>query len=691
MRAHTLSDLLKAGDRVAVSNLTGREAREVSVASQQFCGNVVGGWALGKGGQQIELPGGSAIPVFATVAELFEQLPPDRQPNKVVVYSPPSAVYGEVKETVDHARGRVETVVVVTEHVSVEVSAKIATLCAPAKIDVLGCNSLGVLNAHDAVRMGAVGGDSPAESFRPGCVAILSNSGAMVNTMASYLQSAGLGVSVGVSTGKDVLILTPLKALLELARHDERTRMVVAYVEPGGLYEKQAIELLAATDYPKPLVVYVTGEILAQRELPLGHAGAVVEGGQTTAAAKQALFDDYFGIAPFDPTARYRKSDKLAAALRRGIRIRTLHHLPAAAKLVCDKVGLPRDFQPARSLRLNPWFLDYRQLGRRLPSEVVLTPGTIPSPYHAQVEHQRRQTLGAVPPRRSMRKASYASSNDGRTTRLYGHPIEGLMEAGAFVSAVMLAWTGRGVPDWQADLLGRCLIASLSNGPGTISAQGTKLSTSAGNAPNTAMIAALACVGDVHGGNGRRGVDYLLRVFGEVGLADPWAPEPGVDLPSIVQQQAARFAQQRAAAKEAGRDYDRIPCLGHPVFRDQPVNYDPRERVIARAIEAGGRRNVFLDFYHGLAAAIKTAGIARNVWAVNLDGAIAAVTLGVCWPALADKQMSVPRVRDIAFLIFALGRAAGAAGEYLDHQDHGTPMDMRVPPDECVALTRPKD
>ena len=64
MRAKRLSDLLKAGDRVAVSNITGREAGAVTVASQRYCGNIVGGWALGKGGQALEVPGGEPIPVF---------------------------------------------------------------------------------------------------------------------------------------------------------------------------------------------------------------------------------------------------------------------------------------------------------------------------------------------------------------------------------------------------------------------------------------------------------------------------------------------------------------------------------------------------------------------------------------------------------------------------------------------------
>ena len=64
MIAKTLSDLLKKGDRVAVSNITGREASKVSVISQQYCGNVVAGWALGKAGQTISVPGGKDIPVL---------------------------------------------------------------------------------------------------------------------------------------------------------------------------------------------------------------------------------------------------------------------------------------------------------------------------------------------------------------------------------------------------------------------------------------------------------------------------------------------------------------------------------------------------------------------------------------------------------------------------------------------------
>lgn len=692
MRATTLAGLLKPGDRVAVSNITGREAAAVTAASQKYCGNIVGGWALGKGGRTIEVRGGEPIPVFSTAQDLVKKLPRELLPNKVVVYSPPSAVYGEVKGIVECGEEVVETLFVITEHVSVEVTAKVAAISSEANIDVLGCNTLGMISTHDRVRVGAVGGDRPDESFRPGSAAILSNSGNMVNTMASYLQSAGLGTSYGVSTGKDVLILLPLKDLLQLARNDERTKLIVLYVEPGGLYEREAVEMLAETEYPKPVIVYVTGEVLGGRELSLGHAGAVVEGGETTAAAKMKSFDEYFGTGPFNPGAKREKSPERSASLRKGIRVTTLHHLPAAAALVCEALGIQRDFRPTKPLALNPWFLSFGKLGKRLPSGLLLHRGTIPETYASQAAALSGETLGARLPRRDMRGASHASSSDGAVTRVYGRPMEREMRTGSFARALILAWTGEEPKrEFEAALLEKCLIASLTNGPGTISAQGAKLSASAGNPPNAAMIATLACIGDVHGGNGRRGVEYLLRVFKGVELEDPYDPEHGVDLEGLVNKEVERFGKVRGAAKEAGADYERIPCLGHPVFRGGPVNRDPRERVVAEYLEEKGLGLVFLDFYHMLARRLKEVGIARNVWAVNLDGAIASVTLGICWGPLRQKRMTVRRASDIAFLVFALGRAAGGAAEFLDHQDFGSPMDMRVPVGECTALTRPKE
>ncbi len=692
MRAKQLSDLLQKGDLVVVSNITGRESSKVSITSQRYCANIVGGWALGKGGMTLECEQGKTIPVYATFSELLHSLPKKQRPNKAIVYSPPDAVYGEIKELVSYGKKTIKTIFIITEHVSIEVTAKIASLAREADIDIIGCNTLGMINTYDGVRVGAVGGDTPSESFKKGGATIISNSGNMVTTLATYLLSAGIGTAYGISTGKDVLILTPLKDLLELAERDTRTKLLVLYVEPGGLYEKEAIAMMRQRNFSKPIVVYVAGKILESQNVSLGHAGAVVEGVGTTASDKMKLFDDYFKSEPFDPGKRYEMSGKLRQTLQRGIRIQTLHDLPHAASLIFRCREWERDFIPHKTLQLNPWFVNFGELGKKLPTSLILPPGIIIEPYAAQFSKLAETKLGKMVTQRSMRDASYASGNNGQAASIYGYALTDLMQYASFGESLILQWTGE-LPQhtFEPKLAELCLIASLTNGPGTISAQGAKLSASAGNQPHTGMIAALASIGRVHGGNGSEAIEYLIKVFGKTNLISPYYTNlPEIDIEKLVQQEAFSFKNAKNVAQESGTSYAKIPCLGHPVFKDKEVNFDPREEIIHAFLRSQKINNVFLEFYRRLAQTLKNTGATSRVLAVNVDAAIACVWLAICWKALKDKRITLQRVINIPLAAFALGRAAGAAGEFMDHQDYGSDMDMRVPPAECEILTKPR-
>jgi succinyl-CoA synthetase alpha subunit/citrate synthase len=692
MIATTLSSLLNKGDRVAVSNVTGREAMKVSMVSQQYCDNIVGGWALGKEHEVIKVPGGRDIPVFGQFDDLLKAFPTRERPNKVIVYSPPDAVYGDVKEVVENGEGIVETIFVITEHVSVEVTAKLKRLCDLAHMDIIGCNTLGVINAHAGVRVGAVGGDTPRESFIPGSATIISNSGNLVTTIAYYLQSAGLGVSFGISTGKDPLILTPLKDFLLLAERDKRTEIVVLYVEPGGSYEKDAVEFMTQRKYAKPLLVFVAGAFADGRNVSLGHAGVVVDGRCTSASDKMRLFDEYFDIPAFDP-AKPKIARKNLAGAKRGIRTTTLHALVPAAKILMEALGIKPDFKPMRPLALNPWIVELGPLAKKLPKRLALQPGAIPSPFGELLARQLKGSLGRLVTRQSMRHASHASSNDGATPRIYGYSLPALMQLPAsFAHSVLLAWLGSPpAHDFETRLFEMCLTASITNGPGTISAQGAKLAASAGNEPNTAMMATLGSIGSVHGGNGKDAARFLIRIFGDTGLTDPYDGKQAPDLDKLAQTYVADYARRKSEAKDAGVDIEKVPCLGHPVFNQEAVNYDPRERVISRYLEEQGLYNVFLDFYHRLTRELMNQGVTTKVHAVNVDAVLACVCLGLAWPLLVEKKITVDRVMDLPFITFALGRVAGGAAEYLDHRESGTDMDMRVPVSECKALTRPRD
>jgi succinyl-CoA synthetase alpha subunit/citrate synthase len=685
MRAKKLTDLLKKGDRVAVSNITGREASKVSVESQKYCANIIGGWALGKGAQTVDTPNGP-IPVYSTFEELMQKTPLQSRPNKIIIYSPPQAVYGEIKEVLLHGAKIVETIFVITEHVSIEVTAKINQLCKEKNVDIIGCNTLGIINVHDGVRVGAVGGDMPEETFLPGSISVISNSGNMVNTISSYVQSAGMGTAFGISTGKDTLILTPLKELLPLVDKDENTKILVLYVEPGGVYEHEALQLMAK-GFSKPVVVYVAGRIAEKYNVSLGHAGAVVEGKFTSASGKMKEFDDYFGIEPFDPHKSYKKSQELSEHLTRGIRVNTLHDIPKAVDLIVTTLSFKRDLSSVKPLKVNPWFVDLGKLGKKIPSQLSLAAGIIPEPYEDQLKGHMQKKFGMEVSKIDMRSASHASSNDGVTPRVYGWSLMDIMKQHSLVSAIVLYWTGAFPKDeFEEKIAEMTIIASLTNGPGTISAQGAKLAASAGNTPNTAMIGTLAAMGSVHGGNGSKAVKFLLRVFEGIEFSDPYDAE--LDVKAIAIKAAADFKKRKMAAKDASLEYERIPCLGHPVFKNDAVNYDPREQVIYHYMKEQGRMNIFLQFYHYLVQAMKDNGAMTKVLAVNVDAALACVWLGLCWSRLIENNMTRQRVIDIPFVAFALGRVAGGAGEYLDHHDYGKEMDMRVPVSECKNLTR---
>jgi citrate synthase len=341
-------------------------------------------------------------------------------------------------------------------------------------------------------------------------------------------------------------------------------------------------------------------------------------------------------------------------------------------------------------MKLNPWFANIGELGKKLPAVLVPAPGKIPEPFKTQFDRILQASLGFMPARRTMRNQSHASSNDGRVTRIYGRDVMDLMRNRSFAEALILYWTGEEpARPFEPRLVEMSLMAALTNGPGTLSAQAAKMSASAGNSPHTAMIATLATVGTDHGGNGREAVKYLADLFRPTPMNDPYDPNHGLDLRAMAMQTATAFKQAKDASKDAGVNYARIPCLGHPVFHDQDVNYDPRERAIWAYLESEGIYNIFLHFYHELAGALREVGVSRKVWAVNVDAAIASVWLGIAWPKLRQGRMTFERAADLAFLGFALGRAAGGAGEFLDHRDYGLPLDMRVPVEECKSLTPP--
>ena len=150
--------------------------------------------------------------------------------------------------------------------------------------------------------------------------------------------------------------------------------------------------------------------------------------------------------------------------------------------------------------------------------------------------------------------------------------------------------------------------------------------------------------GYAHGGNGYEGIAFLIEQFGDVGLSDPADPAHGVDLEALAAKCAAAYGQYKADKKSAGSlDIQKIPGVNHPVFKDKPVNYDPREVFVRDLFAQRGEYNVFHEFYHTLVEALFEAGVSRNVYCVNIDAVIAALLLKMLWRPYRDGSLAGER------------------------------------------------
>src|SRR5260221_11113233 len=108
------------------------------------------------------------------------------------------------------------------------------------------------------------------------------------------------------------------------------------------------------------------------------------------------------------------------------------------------------------------------------------------------------------------------------------------------------------------------------------------------------MMGFLTHSGYSHGGNGYEGIAFLLDAFAGAELANPGDPGHALDLKKMATDFAIRYRAERVAAKEAGDAEPRaIPGVNHPIFRGEMINFDPRERLIARTTEQQGEYNIF--------------------------------------------------------------------------------------------------
>lgn len=407
---HSLEELVTKNNRVCVINILGSESRKVTPVSHEYSfGNIVAGVQYGRRGE-LETKLGN-IPIFRSIRDVKEH---GINFDIGVVYLPPSAVSQAVAELVNY-NPNLKRIVVITEKVASRDSRNIRMICQEAGVDLIGANCLGVANVWDHVRVGgALGGDNPEESLKKGSIAIHSNSGNFTTTIAQYLSTKGFGLSTVVSSGKDIYIHFALPEFLYAAQNDPRTKAVVVYVEPGGYYEKQALDWIQERrfGFSKPIIACVTGRWKKDINRAVGHAGALAGSGDD-AIAKEEWFDSYFEVGVFDPS-----KPKVS---KKGVRVSSIQHIPEAVQAVFEKIGESPDFAAHGDLSLKPWLGD---ANFKLPPELDIPITEAMEPYNIQIKEINKQ-VGAHYLRQNMQDKSGASRMDPKTqiSELHGKTV----------------------------------------------------------------------------------------------------------------------------------------------------------------------------------------------------------------------------------------------------------------------------
>ena len=264
----------------------------------------------------------------------------------------------------------------------------------------------------------------------------------------------------------------------------------------------------------------------------------------------------------------------------------------------------------------------------------------------------------------------------------------------SMADVLFLALTGKKPTQSEARPLQILIGLLISNGPGSISAQGAKGAVAADGPQtpsrvqiNKAMVGFLSHSGYSHGGNGFEGMAFLLEQFKDADLRDPTDRNHGLDLKAMARRFAETYKEEKSQSKEAGLDGPRaLPGIHHPIFRGKPVNYDPRERFIAEFMEKHGHYNVFHAFYRELVQALYDAGASRYVFCVNVDAVIAALLLAILWKDYRSRALTEKDLETAAFNVFLYGRMIGAAAEIDDHLNRGRNMDTRTPQEQCAFV-----
>lgn len=275
-----MSVFVDKNTKVLVQGITGATALFHTKEMLEYGTQIVAGVTPGKGGQEVE-----GVPVFNTVEEAAKAT----GATVSVIYVPAPFAADAIVECAD---AELDMAICITEHIPVLDMVKVKRYLEDKKTRLVGPNCPGVITA-DETKIGIM----PGYIHKKGHVGVVSRSGTLTYEAVHQLTQAGIGQTTAVGIGGDPVNGTNFIDCLKAFNEDPETYAVVMIGEIGGTAEEEAAAWVKE-NMTKPVVGFIGG-VTAPPGKRMGHAGAIVSGGEGTAQSKiEALNEAGIATSP---------------------------------------------------------------------------------------------------------------------------------------------------------------------------------------------------------------------------------------------------------------------------------------------------------------------------------------------------------------------------------------------------------